>query len=69
MMLNTANNPCPHSGPPLVRHDLCAKMHTLDSYGLPGISVALAEGVAALVGASKSALHAVGRRAVSAGDR
>ena len=45
-------------GSPLIRHDLCAQIAPLDRYGLPGLGVALANGLLALVGASRTALCA-----------
>jgi hypothetical protein len=41
---------------PLIRHDLCAQIAPLDRYGLPGLGAALADGLMALVGASRTAL-------------
>jgi hypothetical protein len=53
---------CAKVASPLIRHDLCAQMCAqiaqLDRYGLPGLGVALADGLLALVGASKTALCA-----------
>jgi hypothetical protein len=46
---------------PLIRHDLCAQIAPLDRYGFPGLGAALADGVLALVGASKTALRAAVR--------
>jgi hypothetical protein len=43
---------------PLIRNDLCAQIAPLDRYGLPGLGVALADGLLALVSASKTALCA-----------
>jgi hypothetical protein len=49
------------AGSPLIRHDLCAQIAPLDRYGLPGLGAALADGVLALVGASRTALSAAVR--------
>jgi len=49
---------CAKVASPLIRHDLCAQIAQLDRYGLPGLGVALADGLLALVGASKTALCA-----------
>jgi hypothetical protein len=46
---------------PLIRHDLCAQIAPLDRYGPAGLGEALADGVIALVSASKTALSAAGR--------
>jgi hypothetical protein len=40
--------------PPLIVNDLCAQMATLNRYGLPKVSAALADGLRALVGASRA---------------
>jgi hypothetical protein len=52
---------CARAAPPLIRHDLCAQIAPLDRYGLPGLGAALADGLLALVGASKTALRAAVR--------
>ena len=49
---------CAKVASPLIRHDLCAQIAPLDRYGLPGLGVALANGLLALVGASRTALCA-----------
>jgi hypothetical protein len=49
---------CAKVASPLIRHDLCAQIAPLDRYGLPGLGVALADGLLALVGASRTALCA-----------
>jgi hypothetical protein len=42
--------------PSLIVNDLCAQMATLNRYGLPKVSAALADGLRALVGASRAAV-------------
>ena len=58
-MLHTHD--CAKVASPLIRHDLCAQIAPLDRYGLPGLGVALADGLLALVGASRTALCAAVR--------
>jgi hypothetical protein len=51
---------CGHeSVSPLIVCDLRAQLAPLNSYGLPGLGVAVAESLRALVGASRTALAAV----------
>jgi hypothetical protein len=40
-------------GPALLHTDLCAQLAPLNRYGLAGLSVALANGVRALIGAAR----------------
>jgi hypothetical protein len=42
----------------LIRHDLCAQIAPLDRYGPAGLGAALADGLQALVNASRTALCA-----------
>jgi hypothetical protein len=42
--------------PSLIVNDLCAQMATLNRYGLPSVGAALADGLRALVGASRTAV-------------
>ena len=46
------------SVPPLIVNDLCAQLAPLDRYGLPRLSAAVADGLRALMGASRSAFCA-----------
>ena len=56
----TSTRICHHFGPPAYTHaDLCARVAPLDSYGLTGISSALAESLSALASASKQAFSAL----------
>jgi hypothetical protein len=43
--------------PSLIVNDLCAQMATLNRYGLPSVGAALADGLRALVGASRTAVR------------
>ncbi|MBV8105472.1 MAG: hypothetical protein JO223_12785 [Hyphomicrobiales bacterium] len=45
--------------PSLIVNDLCAQMATLNRYGLPKVSAALADGLRALMGASRTAVGSV----------
>jgi hypothetical protein len=47
------------SVPPLLVCDLRAQLAPLNSYGLPGLGVAVAESLRALIGASRTAVTAV----------
>jgi hypothetical protein len=47
------------SVPPLLVCDLRAQLAPLNSYGLPGLGVAAAESLRALIGASRTAVTAV----------
>jgi hypothetical protein len=42
--------------PQLIVNDLCAQMATLNRYGLPSLGAALADGLRALMGASRTAV-------------
>ncbi len=46
------------SAPPLIVNDLCAQLAPLNRYGLPGLSAAVADGLRALMGASRAAFCA-----------
>ena len=46
---------------PLIRNDLCAQITPLDRYGPAGLGAALADGLLALVGVTKTALFAAVR--------
>ena len=46
------------SVPPLIVNDLCAQLAPLDRYGLPRFSAAVADGLRAIVGASRNAFCA-----------
>jgi hypothetical protein len=46
------------SVPPLIVDDLCAQLAPLNRYGLPRLSAAVADGLRALMDASRSALCA-----------
>ena len=46
------------SVPPLIVNDLCAQLAPLNRYGLPVLSAAVADGLRALVGASRAAFCA-----------
>ena len=46
------------SVPPLIVNDLCAQLAALDRYGLPRLSAAVADGLRALMGASRAAVCA-----------
>ena len=56
------SRPRSHS-PAYTRDDLCARVAPLDSYGLTGVSSALADGLSALASLSKHALCALRIRA------
>jgi hypothetical protein len=58
-MIHTHNSShaCPHSGSRLIRHDLCAQLAPLNTYGLADFSSSLVDGLIALAGASRKALH------------
>jgi hypothetical protein len=43
---------------PLIVNDLCAQLAPLDRYGLPRLSAAVADGLRALIGASRNAFCA-----------
>ena len=45
-----------HPVPSLIVNDLCAQMATLNCYGLPSVGAALADGLRALLGASRTAV-------------
>ena len=60
MYCSQNTNRCGHgSVSPLIVCDLRAQLAPLNSYGLPSLGVAVAEGVRALVGASRTAVDAV----------
>jgi hypothetical protein len=44
---------------PLIVNDLCAQIAPLNRYGLPGLGNAVADGLRALIGASRTAFGAV----------
>ena len=46
------------SVPPLIVNDLCAQLAPLNRYGLPALSAAVADGLRALMGASRAAVCA-----------
>lgn len=58
---------CPHNtdrsgdvlSSPLIVNDLCAQVAPLNRYGLPSLGAAVANGLRALIGASRTALGAV----------
>ena len=55
---------CPLNSDPggeqsLIVNDLCAQLAPLNRYGLPGLGVAVAESLRALIGASRTAVSAV----------
>ena len=58
---------CPHNtdrsgdvlSSPLIVNDLCAQVAPLNRYGLPSLGAAVADGLRALIGASRTALGAV----------
>jgi hypothetical protein len=58
---------CPHNtdrsgdvlSSPLIVNDLCARVASLNRYGLPSLGAAVADGLRALIGVSRSALGAV----------
>jgi hypothetical protein len=47
--------------PSLIVNDLCAQMATLNRYGLPSVGAAVADGLRALVGASRTAVSSAVR--------
>jgi hypothetical protein len=44
---------------PLIVNDLCAQLVSMNRYGVPGLGVAVAESLRALIGASRTAVSAV----------
>ena len=50
----------PRPFPSLIVNDLCAQVATLNRYGVPSLGAALADGVRALVGASRTAVCSAG---------
>jgi hypothetical protein len=46
-------------GDSLIVKDLCAQLAPLNRYGLPGLGVVVADGLRALIGASRTAFGAV----------
>ena len=47
--------------PSLIVNDLCAQMATLNRYGLPSVGAAVADGLRALMGASRNAISSAVR--------